>query len=82
MPLSGLSSPPGVPPTAQTQWYVTVLPARAAGKGFPFHAQGPCSSYSSLTRSYRWPISGQEQPGCSFLEGGLGGSTRSALSPS
>ncbi len=33
-----------------------------------FHAQGLCSSYSSLTQYYRWPISGQEQPG-SFLEG-------------
>ncbi len=42
-----------------------VLPARAVGKGLlPFHTQGLCSSYSSLTRSYRWPISGQEQPGC------------------
>ncbi len=44
-----------------------LLPARAVGKGsLPFHTQGLCSSYSSLTCSYRWPISGQEQPGCSF----------------
>ncbi len=49
-----------------------VLPARAVGTGsLPFHAQGLCSSYSSLTRSYRWTISRQEQPGCSFLEGVL-----------
>ncbi len=34
----------------------------------PSMLQDLCSSYSSLTRSYRWPISGQEQPGCSFLE--------------
>ncbi len=47
-----------------------VLPVRAVGKGsLPFHGQGLCTSYSSLTRSYRWPISGQEQPGCSFLKG-------------
>ncbi len=38
-------------------------------KGRPLHAQGLCSSYSSLTYSYRWPISGQEQLSCFFLEG-------------
>ncbi len=44
--------------------------ARSVGKGsLRLHAQGLCSSYSSLTRSYRWPISGQEQVCCSFSEG-------------
>ncbi len=47
-----------------------VLHAGAVGKGsLPFHALGLCSSYSSLTCAYKWTISGQEQPGCSFLEG-------------
>ncbi len=30
------------------------------------HAQGLCSSYSSLTCSYSGPVCGQEQPSCSF----------------
>ncbi len=74
MPLSGLSSLPGVLPTAQTRGIGhiadIVFPARAVEKGsLPLHAQGLCSSYSSHTRSYTWPISGLEQLSFSFSEG-------------
>ncbi len=65
-------SPETKPPLSSFMRHIVdiVLPARAVGKGsLPFHAQGLCSSYSSLTRCYGWPIIGQEQPGCSFLEG-------------
>ncbi len=46
-----------------------VLPTRAVGPGTLLrHAQGLCSSYSSLTCSYSGPVGGQEQPSCSFSE--------------
>ncbi len=71
MPLSSLSSAPGVLPVVQTQRYLTYrICDRAVGKGsLPLHAQGLCSSYSSLTCFYKWPISGQEKLSCSFLKG-------------
>lgn len=47
---------------------------------FPVHAKGLCSSHSSLSRSYSWPIGGQDQLSCSFSKRGLEGST--LLAPS
>ncbi len=67
------SSPPGVLPAAQTLF---------VGKGLlPFHSQGLCSSYSSLTRSYMV----NQWAGTTWLFiswRGLGGLIRPALSPS
>ncbi len=66
------SSPPGVLPAAQTLF---------VGKGLlPFHSQGLCSSYSSLTRSYMV----NQWAGTTWLFiswRGLGGLIRPALSP-
>ncbi len=73
MPLNDLFLPPGAQPASQTQfpWNIAdiVLPTRAVGQGtLSLHAQGLCSSYSSLTRSYSGPVGEQEQPSCSFSE--------------